>query len=51
MNNKTIKLVKRDGSLIIKTSGDNLKVLELCTCCMHDVVSYQGNTVEIVVSA
>ncbi|QWU13384.1 hypothetical protein SAMN04487895_10349 [Paenibacillus sophorae] len=48
---KIIKLIKRDGSVILQTKGDNLKVLELCTCCMTDYVSYFGNVVEIKVSA
>jgi hypothetical protein len=48
---KTIKLIKRNGEVILKTTGDSLKVLELCTCCLHDFISYQGNVIEIQVSA
>jgi len=48
---KIIKLIKRNGEVILKTTGDNLKVKELCTCCLHDNISYQGDTVEIMVSA
>ncbi|KAA9007357.1 hypothetical protein F4V43_02400 [Paenibacillus spiritus] len=47
---KIIKIIKKDGSLVLKTTGDNMKVLELCTCCKTDVVTYCGNTVEIRVS-
>jgi hypothetical protein len=48
---KTIKLIKRDGSLILKTTGDNLKLLELATYVKHDVIIRQGNVIEMVVSA
>jgi hypothetical protein len=47
---KTIKLVKRDGSVILKCTGDNYKLIELCTCVRHELISYQGDTVEIMVS-
>ncbi|MEK4006365.1 hypothetical protein [Paenibacillus sp. FSL H3-0333] len=48
---KTIKLIKRDGSLVIKTTGDSLKLLELATYVKHDVITYQGDVIEMVVSA
>lgn len=48
---KIIKLIKRNGEVILKTTGDNYKLIELCTCVRHDLVSYQGDTVEILVSA
>ncbi|QSF43503.1 hypothetical protein [Paenibacillus tianjinensis] len=51
MKTKTIKLIKRDGSVILKCEGDNLKVLELATCCKHDVICIYGDVVEIKVSA
>lgn len=46
-----IKLIKRNGEVILKTTGDNLKVLELCTCFASMIFfTSQGNTVEIQVS-
>lgn len=51
MKTKTIKLVKRDGSVILKCEGDSMKLLELATCCMHDVICHYGDVVEIRVSA
>lgn len=51
MKTKLIKLVKRDGSVILKCQGDNMKVLELATCCMHDIICTYGDVVEIKVSA
>ena len=44
---KQIKVIKRDGSVIINKQGSEMDVLELVTCIMHDRVDYQGNTVYI----
>lgn len=42
-----IKVVKPDGSLILKKQGSELDILELATCIKHDRIDYQGDIVYI----
>ncbi|MNK87579.1 hypothetical protein D3C87_1075190 [compost metagenome] len=44
---KNIKVIKRDGSIIISKQGYDIDILELTTCLMTDRVTYEGNTAYI----
>lgn len=44
---RNIKVIKRDGTIIINKQGSEMDILELTTCLQYDRVDYQGNTVNI----
>ena len=47
MSTKTIRLIRKSGTIIIRKQGTELDIIELSTCCITDRVDRHGDYVDI----